>query len=117
MLQALGQLPEEQREVVALRVYASLRFPVIARHQGVSVNTAEGRYRYGMAKLRQCLPRGGVSMKSDDVIPILNQFHLKASDSLDAQIRDEIDHMPSLSRARDLDTGLRLSKWVAPHPP
>ncbi len=55
VLQAMGQLPQEQREVVALRIYASLRFPVIARHQGVSVNTAEGRYRYGMAKLRQCL--------------------------------------------------------------
>jgi len=52
---ALDQLPEEQREVVALRVYADQRFPAIARHQGVSVNTVEGRFRYAMKKLRGLL--------------------------------------------------------------
>jgi len=56
---ALDQLPREQREVVALRIYADQRFPVIARHQGVSVNTAEGRFRYAMAKLRALLKEKG----------------------------------------------------------
>ena len=53
--QALDKLPEEQREVVALRIYADQRFPEIARHQGASVNTVEGRFRYAMAKLRKIL--------------------------------------------------------------
>jgi RNA polymerase sigma factor (sigma-70 family) len=59
LLKALEQLPEEQREVVALRIYADQRFPVIARHQGVSVNTAEGRFRYAMTKLRSLLKEKG----------------------------------------------------------
>ncbi len=53
--QALEKLPDEQREVVALRIYADQRFPEIARHQGVSVNTVEGRFRYAIAKLRKIL--------------------------------------------------------------
>lgn len=53
--EALDKLPNDQREVVALRVYADQRFPEIARHQGVSVNTVEGRFRYAMAKLRKSL--------------------------------------------------------------
>ena len=52
---ALDQLPDEQREVVALRIYGDQRFPVIARHQGVSVNTVEGRFRYAVKKLRKIL--------------------------------------------------------------
>ena len=53
--QALDELPDDQREVVALRIYADQRFPEIARHQGVSVNTVEGRFCYAMAKLRKSL--------------------------------------------------------------
>ena len=53
--QALDQLPEEQREVVALRIYADQRFPAIARVQGVSVNTVEGRFRYAVKKLQKLL--------------------------------------------------------------
>ena len=53
--QALSKLPDEQREVVALRIFADQRFPAIARLQGVSVNTAEGRFRYAAKKLRELL--------------------------------------------------------------
>ncbi|NQV33579.1 MAG: sigma-70 family RNA polymerase sigma factor [Phycisphaeraceae bacterium] len=53
--EALDKLPDDQREVVALRIYAGQRFPEIARHQGASVNTVEGRFRYAMAKLRKIL--------------------------------------------------------------
>ncbi len=52
---ALGQLPTEQREAITLRFEAGLGFRQIARAQGVSVNTAHGRYRYGMEKLRLLL--------------------------------------------------------------
>ena len=53
--EALDKLPDDQREVVALRIYADQRFPEIARHQRVSVNTVEGRFRYAIAKLRKIL--------------------------------------------------------------
>ncbi|MHC4517174.1 MAG: RNA polymerase sigma factor [Planctomycetota bacterium] len=53
--QAMGQLPPEQREVVTLRFEAGLGFRQIAQLQNVSINTVQGRYRYGMEKLRSVL--------------------------------------------------------------
>ncbi len=52
---ALSTLPYEQREVVLLRHFADLRFKAIASMQNVSVNTVQGRYRYGLDKLRTLL--------------------------------------------------------------
>ncbi len=52
---ALAQLPEEQREVVALHVQSGLAFRRIARLQDTSLRTVQGRYRYGMDKLRSLL--------------------------------------------------------------
>ncbi len=49
---ALRQLPYEQREVLLLRLHGRLRFAAIAEAQGVSINTAQGRYRYAVEKLR-----------------------------------------------------------------
>ena len=52
---AIGRLPYEQREAVILRVKGGMKFREIARLQGVSVNTIQGRYRYGLDKLRSIL--------------------------------------------------------------
>ena len=49
---AMNQLPAEQREVVTLRFQAGLGFRQIARIQNAPINTVQGRYRYGMEKLR-----------------------------------------------------------------
>ena len=53
--EAMRQLPAEQREVIALRFEAGLGFRQIAHMQQVSINTAQGRCRYGMEKLRAVL--------------------------------------------------------------
>jgi RNA polymerase sigma-70 factor (ECF subfamily) len=53
--QAMGELPLEQREVVTLRFEGGMGFRQIARIQNASINTVQGRYRYGMAKLRSLL--------------------------------------------------------------
>ncbi|MEN6424550.1 MAG: sigma-70 family RNA polymerase sigma factor [Phycisphaerales bacterium] len=53
--EALEQVPLDQREVLLLRAQAGLPFEEIARHQGISANTARGRYRYGIDKLRSLL--------------------------------------------------------------
>jgi RNA polymerase sigma-70 factor (ECF subfamily) len=55
LLAALEQVPLDQREVLLLRTQAGLSFKEIARHQGIPVNTAQGRYRYGIDKLRSLL--------------------------------------------------------------
>jgi RNA polymerase sigma factor (sigma-70 family) len=52
---AIAELPEEQREVVLLRLKGNLKFRDIARLQQTSVNTVLGRYRYGLDRLRSLL--------------------------------------------------------------
>jgi RNA polymerase sigma-70 factor (ECF subfamily) len=52
---ALSKIPYEQREVVVLRLCSGMRFQAIARMQGVSINTVQGRYRYGLDKLKTLL--------------------------------------------------------------
>lgn len=46
-------LPEDQREVVLLRIYEDLSFKEIAEVTGVSINTALGRMRYALLNLRK----------------------------------------------------------------
>lgn len=46
-------LPEEQREVIVLRIYADLSFKEISDLTGVSINTALGRMRYALINLRK----------------------------------------------------------------
>jgi RNA polymerase sigma-70 factor (ECF subfamily) len=53
--EAMTELPDEQRETIVLHLQSRLRFREIARLQGVSVNTALSRYRYGLNKLRSSL--------------------------------------------------------------
>jgi len=57
LAEALATLPYEQREVVVLHVKGDLTFREIAGIQGVSINTIQSRYRYGIDKLR-CMLNG-----------------------------------------------------------
>lgn len=52
---AIAQLPGLQREVIILRLKGEMKFKEIARLQGVTVSTIQGRYRYGLNKLRSLL--------------------------------------------------------------
>jgi len=54
-MRCLAQLPPEQREVIVLKIWHGHTFEAIGGLQGVSPNTAAGRYRYGMQKLKVCL--------------------------------------------------------------
>jgi RNA polymerase sigma-70 factor (ECF subfamily) len=49
---ALGELPEEQRAVIHLKLWAGLTFEEIAAALEIPPNTAASRYRYGLDKLR-----------------------------------------------------------------
>lgn len=53
--EALAQIPYEQREVITLHMQPGLTFSQIAKLQATSINTVQGRYRYGMDKLRSIL--------------------------------------------------------------
>ena len=53
--QMLACLPYEQREVIVLHLHQDMRFREIAEALGVSINTVQSRYRYGLEKLRSML--------------------------------------------------------------
>jgi RNA polymerase sigma factor (sigma-70 family) len=52
---ALARIPYDQREVICLHVHADMTFRQIAQMQESSINTVQGRYRYGINKLRELL--------------------------------------------------------------
>jgi len=53
--QALGQLPERQREVLVLRIWGELTFAEIATILDESINTIASRHRYALEALRRNL--------------------------------------------------------------
>ena len=52
---ALSELPEEQREVVMMRIWSGMTLEEIGAATGVGLNTAASRYRYALEKLRERL--------------------------------------------------------------
>jgi RNA polymerase sigma-70 factor (ECF subfamily) len=53
--QAIQLLPDEQREVVTLKIDGELTFAQIAQVVGVGISTASSRYHYALQKLRNSL--------------------------------------------------------------
>jgi RNA polymerase sigma-70 factor (ECF subfamily) len=53
--EAMAQLPLEQREAIALRIKAGMRFKEIAKLQGASYVAVQARYRRGIEKVRSIL--------------------------------------------------------------
>lgn len=51
----IDQLPEDQKDVIVLRIYADMSFKQIAELTSVSINTALGRMRYGLINLRKMI--------------------------------------------------------------
>ena len=58
----IGQLPDDQREVVILRHYAGLSFKEIAEITEVSINTALGRMRYALINMRRIMVDNKISL-------------------------------------------------------
>lgn len=56
----LQYLPEEQREVLEMRIYQDISFKEIAELTNVSINTALGRMRYALINLRKMIEEKNV---------------------------------------------------------
>jgi RNA polymerase sigma-70 factor (ECF subfamily) len=54
-MKCLAGLPPEQREVIVLKIWSEHTFEEIGELLDISPNTAAGRYRYGLQKLKACL--------------------------------------------------------------
>ena len=54
-MRCLAELPVEQREVIVLKIWQRMTFEEIGEVLELSPNTAAGRFRYGMEKLRRSM--------------------------------------------------------------
>lgn len=59
------QLPEDQREVLELRIFKDLSFKEIAEETDVSINTALGRMRYALINLRKVIENNNIILTVD----------------------------------------------------
>jgi RNA polymerase sigma factor (sigma-70 family) len=50
-------LPEEQKEVLVMRMYKDMSFKEISENTGVSINTALGRMRYALINMRKLIEK------------------------------------------------------------
>ncbi len=65
-MRSLAGLPREQREVIVLKIWHEYTFEEIGELLEISPNTAAGRYRYGLQKLRRHLERTEVEYERDE---------------------------------------------------
>jgi len=54
------ELPDDQKEVLQMRIYQDLSFKEIADLTGVSINTALGRMRYALMNLRKVIDKNKI---------------------------------------------------------
>jgi RNA polymerase sigma-70 factor (ECF subfamily) len=58
----LNQLPDEQKEIVMMRLYYDMSFKEIADQLDISINTALGRMRYALINLRKLIEKHQMEM-------------------------------------------------------
>ncbi|QYJ67838.1 RNA polymerase sigma factor [Flavobacterium litorale] len=56
----IEELPDDQKEVLQMRMYQDMSFKEIADITGVSINTALGRMRYALMNLRKVIEKNNV---------------------------------------------------------
>lgn len=60
----IDYLPDEQREVLEMRIYQDLSFKEISDLTNVSINTALGRMRYALINLRKIIKENNLVMSA-----------------------------------------------------
>ena len=56
----VDELPEDQKEVLLMRIYNDMSFKEISERTGVSINTALGRMRYALINLRKIIDKHNI---------------------------------------------------------
>ncbi len=56
----VDELPEDQKEVLLMRIYKDMSFKEIAERTDVSINTALGRMRYALINLRKVIEKHNI---------------------------------------------------------
>ncbi len=60
--QLIKELPQEQKEVVLMRIYYKMSFKEISETLDISINTALGRMRYALINLRKIVDEKNISL-------------------------------------------------------
>lgn len=60
----ITELPDDQKEVLNMRLYRDMSFKEIAEITGVSINTALGRMRYAIINLRKMVDENQILLSS-----------------------------------------------------
>lgn len=56
----IHELPDDQKEVLIMRIYKDMSFKEISEQTGVSINTALGRMRYALINLRKVIDKHNI---------------------------------------------------------
>ena len=56
----IEELPDDQKEVLVMRIYRDMSFKEISENTGVSINTALGRMRYALINLRKIIQKNNI---------------------------------------------------------
>lgn len=56
----IEELPDDQREVLVMRMYNDMSFKEISERTGVSINTALGRMRYALINMRKIIEKHNI---------------------------------------------------------
>lgn len=56
----IEELPEDQKEVLKMRIYKEMSFKEISEITGVSINTSLGRMRYALINLRKMIEKHNI---------------------------------------------------------
>ena len=56
----IEELPEDQKEVLMMRMYNDMSFKEISERTGVSINTALGRMRYALINMRKVIEKHNI---------------------------------------------------------
>jgi RNA polymerase sigma-70 factor (ECF subfamily) len=60
----IEELPDDQKEVLVMRMYRDMSFKEIAENTDVSINTALGRMRYALINLRKLIEKYNIILVS-----------------------------------------------------
>lgn len=58
----ISELPEEQKNIVKMRLFLDMSFKEIAEHYDISINTALGRMRYAVINMRKMIEEKNMSL-------------------------------------------------------
>ena len=56
----VDELPDDQREVLEMRIFKEMSFKEISEQTAVSINTALGRMRYALINLRKMIDKNNI---------------------------------------------------------